>query len=874
MDLVVRACNGADEAAVESLPAPDSSTRRKLFGLTHAGALIETSQVTLCAEQPPPNGATTSATANASDDPSAAANAALAGFASFDDQIPAALARWPEVRDYLKKRLLFGKPNGCLMLVAFRYDPEVATERKVLAALLHQLFQIQPELGGVVSAVHVGVDVEELGVFSQTFSCYDAVGLSSGGLLMFYRAVRADYSPSVFVRRPLSSEAETDQLLAMVRKNEDQKRHAADACFDAAADPARLLANQDEHRACFVAQCVDTQQPCGLLACTDSINTDQVDGYARLFSDIYRRANPIPEEPPTAIASSTPAADSASMLPPPAVTSSSIAPAPAPTPLQASNPRSLHRPVGGPPNIILLGPTGSGKSTQSTKLVEEFGVVYVSAGNLLREAASDSSGKYADITRLMNAGDLVPDDVVQDMVLSRLLQPDCKARGWLLEGFPRTDTQARVFISHGAKPDVVAILELSDDDASQRDGDGEGEAKAEASSAPVGRRLAVYREHREAVRQNFVKISTVIHVDAAKSRDTTTKKLVHEIYRARGSRGPLRLRNPPRLIITGAPASGKGTQCELIVRALHVVHLSTGDMLRQAIRDGTSLGKQAQEYMDEGQLVPDELIVGVVLERLAQPDCKARGWLLDGFPRTEAQAQALLATRTIPDCVLALDVPDDEVVKRIAGRRLDPETGKTYHITFNPPPPDVADRVIQRSDDTEETVRTRLEQFHAHSKAIVTALGGVCELIQADGTRPVDQVAEQLQHDTENNAASNKKAKHNKHEEAKLSILYAFHRDELPFLLNVTLDLSINDELHHGQVEPVIVKGMGVKGFGLTVRSWTHKCFELLGLGGKKEKKAKSQKSRSRAVTSETGAAGNNISSDSHATDAGRNTIH
>ncbi|KAE8973447.1 hypothetical protein PF005_g15890 [Phytophthora fragariae] len=944
MELTVRGCNGADEAAVESLPAPDSSTRRKLFGLTHAGALIETSQVTLCAEQMPPKDSTVAA----GEESSAAAHAALAGFASFDDQIPAALARWPEVRDYLKKRLLFGKPNGCLMLMAFRYDPEVSTERKVLAALLHQLFKLQPELGGVVLAVHVGVDVEELGVFSQTFSCYDAVGLSTGGLLMFYRAVRADYTPSVYVRQPLSSEAEADQLQALVKKNEDQKRHAANAWFDAATDPTRVLTNQDEHRACFVAQCIDTQQPCGLLACTDSIDTDQVDGYARLFSDIYRKANPVPEELP---APSPDPVDSSSMPPPPAAGSSSIAPAPAPapSPLQPNLPRTLARPVGGPPNIILLGPTGSGKGTQSKRLVKEFGVVYVCAGDLLREAAA----KFADVNRLMNAGDLVPDDIVQDLVLARLVQPDCKARGWLLEGFPRTDTQARVLIGHGAKPDVVAIHELSDDDASQRDGEGE-EAKTEASLAPVGRRLALYREHREAVRQNFVKISTVIHVDAAKSRDTTTRKLVHEIYRARGSRGPLRVRNPPQLIITGAPASGKGTQCELLVRALHVVHLSTGDMLRQAIRDGTSLGKQAQGYMDGGQLVPDELIVGVVLERLAQPDCKARGWLLDGFPRTEAQAQALLAARTIPDCVLALDVPDDEVVKRIAGRRLDPETGKTYHMAFNPPPPEVADRVIQRSDDTEETVRTRLEQFHAHSKAVVTALGGVCELIQADGTRPVDQLAKQLlggaercllrnnaaivslfsmtptyqtraplflanvfahfkdkdclllclpescrrpeitsafrfvrgdpsittiarlrEQDEEKNAAANKKAKHTKPDKAMMSVLYAFHRDELPFLLNFTLDLSTNDELQQGQHgEPVIVKGMGVKGFGLTVRSWTHKCFEFLGLAGKKDKKAKGQKARPRAVTSEAGAAGNDISSDSHMTDAGRNTIH
>ncbi|KAL3662330.1 hypothetical protein V7S43_012657 [Phytophthora oleae] len=922
MDLVVRACIEADEASVELLPAPEASTRRKLFGLTHAGALIETSQVTLCAE-------------TKAEDTADSSHGALAGFASFDDQIPSALARWPEVRDYLKKRLLFGKPHGCLLLMAFRYDSSVASERNVIAALLYQLFNLRPELGGVVLAVHVGVDIEELGAFSQAFSCYDAVGLSTGGLLMFYRALRADYHPSVYIRRPLSTEAEIDQLQAMVRKNEEPKRHQS--WFDPATDPTRVLSNQDEHRACFVAQCVDTQQPCGLLACTDSIDTDQVDGYARLFSDIYHKSNPIVQDLPPSIPEPVP---SSNAMPPPPGARTSIAPAP-PTPLQVNSLKTLARMTGGPPNIIVLGPTGAGKGTQSKRLVREFGVVYVCTGDLLREAASDVSGKYGDLDRFMTVGDFVPDDIVQDLVLNRLSQMDCKSRGWLLEGFPRTDTQARVLVSHGAKPDIVAILELSDDDASQRD-------EGDEASAPVGRRLALYREHREAVRQNFVKISTVIHVDAAKSRDTTMKKLVHEIYRARGSRGPLRVRNPPRLVITGAPASGKGTQCELLVRALHVVHLSTGDILRQAIRDGTSLGKQAQGFMDDGKLVPDELIVGVVLERLAQPDCKARGWLLDGFPRTETQAKALLAATIIPDCVLALDVPDDEVVKRIAGRRLDPETGKTYHVDFNPPPAEVADRVIQRSDDTEETVRTRLEQFHAHSKAVITALGGVCELIQADGTKPVDQVAEHLlggaercllrnnaaiislfsmsptyqtraslflanvfehfkdkdcvilcllesctrpaitsgfrfvrgdptvstiarmRQQDEENAAATRKTKH-KLDKTKISVLYVFHRDELPFLANFTLDLSTNDEVQE-HIEPVIVKGMGVKGFGLTVKSWTHKWFELLGFGGKKERKVKPQtvEGRPRALTSETGTSAN---ADGH-TDEGRNTIH
>ncbi|KAI9988391.1 hypothetical protein PInf_021794 [Phytophthora infestans] len=909
MDLVVRACVEADEASVELLPAPEASTRRQLFGLTHAGALIETSQVTLCAE------IKDTTPASSTEENVATSQATLAGFASFDDQIPAALARWPEVRDYLKKRLLFGKPRGCLLLLAFRYDAAVASERKVLTALLHQLFITRPELGGVVLAVHVGVDLEELGVLAQTFSCYEAVGLSTGGLLMFYRAVRTDYTPSVFIRQPLCTETEIDQLQTMVKKNEETKRNT---WFDAATDPTRVLSNQDEHRACFVAQCVDTQQPCGVLACTDSIDTDQVDAYARLFSAMYRQANAMPDE----------------------AAKTSIAPTP---PSPTAETRHLTRTCGGPPNLIVLGPTGAGKSTQSTRLAREFGVVYICTGDLLRQAASDP--KYTDVSRFLVAGDLVPDAIVKEIVLHRLSQLDCKTRGWLVEGYPRTETQARVLLSQGYNPDVVAILELSDDDASQRDVGG-------SSDAPVGRRLAVYREHREAVQQTFVKMSTVVHVDAAKSRDATTKKLVLEIHRARGSRGPLRVRNPPQLIITGPPASGKGTQCELLVRALDVVHLSTGEMLRQAVRDSTSLGQQAQGYMDNGQLVPDELIVGVVLERLAQPDCKSRGWLLDGFPRTEAQALALLAARIAPDCVLALDVADDQVVKRIAGRRLDPETGKTYHMELNPPPSDVAARVIQRSDDTEETVRTRLQQYHAHSEAVVSTLSGVCELIQADGTRSVDQVAEQLlggaeryllrnnaaiislfsmnsmyqtraslflanvfehfkdkdcvllclpescnrpvitsgfrsvcgdpsvstvarlKQQDEDNAATTTETKHHKHDTHKLSVLYAFHRDELPFLSNFTLDVNSDDEVQHAEL--VIVKGIGVKGFGLRVKSWTHKCFELLGFGCKKDKKVKCQRAneRPRAATSEIVKPNGINSCDSHTDDGYRNTIH
>ncbi|KAE8905451.1 hypothetical protein PF005_g25743 [Phytophthora fragariae] len=210
--------------------------------------------------------------------------------------------------------------------------------------------------------------------------------------------------------------------------------------------------------------------------------------------------------------------------------------------------------------------------------------------------------------------------------------------------------------------------------------------------------------------------------------------------------------SPPRLVILGPPAGGKGTQCELLVELLGVVHLSTGNILRQAIQDRTPLGLKAQQYMDYGELVPDDLIVDVVLGRLAESDCVTRGWLLDGFPRTASQAEALLSAqggRAAPDCVLELEVPDKEVVRRIAGRRVDPVTGKTYHVEFNPPPKDVVDRVVQRNDDTEEKIQTRLTQFHAHADAVRSVFetyrgdfGATIQVMRASGYQPPPAIAQ------------------------------------------------------------------------------------------------------------------------------------
>jgi adenylate kinase len=181
------------------------------------------------------------------------------------------------------------------------------------------------------------------------------------------------------------------------------------------------------------------------------------------------------------------------------------------------------------------------------------------------------------------------------------------------------------------------------------------------------------------------------------------------------------------LILLGPPGAGKGTQAERIREDFDLAYVATGDMLRQAVADGTPLGAEAKAFMDAGDLVPDEVIIGVIVDRLHGDDARD-GFLLDGFPRTIGQAEALdvALTRAGRDLtgVLLIDAPDEEIVRRISGRRIGPVSGRVYHVEFDPPKVEGLDDVdgtalIQRDDDQPETVRKRLEVYHAQTRPLV-----------------------------------------------------------------------------------------------------------------------------------------------------------
>lgn len=207
-----------------------------------------------------------------------------------------------------------------------------------------------------------------------------------------------------------------------------------------------------------------------------------------------------------------------------------------------------------------------------------------------------------------------------------------------------------------------------------------------------------------------------------------------------------------RAILLGPPGAGKGTQAAVIINEFHVPHISTGDIFRYNIKQGTELGKQAKNYMDQGLLVPDELVVAIVEDRLKQEDCK-NGFLLDGFPRTVPQAEALdhvLETMGVSlDKVVNIEVDKDKLVKRVVGRRICKECGATFHVEFNPSSKgEICDqcggKLYQREDDTEATVSKRIEVYLAETKPLIEYYQGRGILVVIDGEQDIEEVSKRI----------------------------------------------------------------------------------------------------------------------------------
>jgi len=202
-----------------------------------------------------------------------------------------------------------------------------------------------------------------------------------------------------------------------------------------------------------------------------------------------------------------------------------------------------------------------------------------------------------------------------------------------------------------------------------------------------------------------------------------------------------------RMILVGPPGAGKGTQAARLVDTYRIPHISSGDMLRAAVKEGTALGLEADKYMKAGKLVPDDVVIGMILERVTRPDC-AGGFMLDGFPRTAPQAAALdaamQAAKVELDAVVLIEVPDALLEERACGRRTDPETGTIYHLKYNPPPADIASRLVHRKDDTMEAVTMRVAKYHSETTPVIPFYLAKGILKRVDGVGDPDIITQRI----------------------------------------------------------------------------------------------------------------------------------
>ena len=458
--------------------------------------------------------------------------------------------------------------------------------------------------------------------------------------------------------------------------------------------------------------------------------------------------------------------------------------------------------------ITLIGPSGAGKGTQSVKLVAQFGdFLHISTGDLFRESLEKRSALGLLARRYMNQGDLVPDEVVGALV-EEWLWKVMPGKRILFDGFPRNLYQAKLLDKLFQETDryleTVIYLRVSDEVIIKRLPGRvicrvcqnpyhlkfnppaikdtcdicRGQLYQRDDDSPEVVRLRLRTSHREidplveyyqqtgrlsiidgtgTIDQVHEAIVTTLDAVRTRTAQPATQEVMDQIYALKGTVTALASEEAPHrsldIILLGGPGSGKGTQAEQLTKEFGLLHISTGDLFRENIKNKTDLGKLAKNYMNRGELVPDDVTEGMVRERLARSDV-TEGFVLDGFPRTTPQADTLSEILTEMerglDGVLHIKVSDDEIVKRLSGRRVCRNCQASYHTQFKPPQQEgVCDlcggELYQREDDNPETILARLKTYKAQTTPLINYYHEVGLLIEIDGEQEPSQVTVDIQ---------------------------------------------------------------------------------------------------------------------------------
>jgi adenylate kinase len=451
-------------------------------------------------------------------------------------------------------------------------------------------------------------------------------------------------------------------------------------------------------------------------------------------------------------------------------------------------------------NIALIGPSGAGKGTHAAALVARYGLRHVCTGDLFRDNLERQTALGLLARRYMSQGEMVPDEVVDAMIEEHLRRTPPE-QGLLFDGFPRTAYQAKfldeLFDELGRRLEAVLYLSVADETVLERlagrlichqcrasfhaahhpfaacpRGECQGEhlfARPDDAPELARARLRVFHRATVPVLEYYQSSGRLVLVPAEGDiaavglavREAAESVRGKEILSGaacllprKDERAARPLPQPARptldLVLLGAPGSGKGTQAERLAEEFRIPHIATGDLFRDNLRKQTELGRLAKTYMDRGELVPDDVTDAMVRERLARPDAR-EGFLLDGYPRTLHQAQALTEMlaemRRRPAAAIYLNVSDGEIVQRLSGRWTCRECQAPYHLQFKPPArPGVCDAcggpLFQRDDDQPATVAARLRTFHAQTEPVIEYFARAGLLVEVAGGGGLASVTE------------------------------------------------------------------------------------------------------------------------------------
>lgn len=414
--------------------------------------------------------------------------------------------------------------------------------------------------------------------------------------------------------------------------------------------------------------------------------------------------------------------------------------------------KKKHHPLG----LVLAGGPATGKATQAQLLARILGVICVNPVELVERAAAGPKSKLErQVASAVDSNARVRDELLVRLVFQRLKQKDVRSQGFVLVDFPKTATQAQLLSNEGVVIDRFIHLSVSRADMEERVNGRRRDPQtgkiyhlafrppppellesvvplSKDAKEHVSLRAAHHEAHVDAVKDHYN--GKVLEVDASAHEKGVLEDIRHSLNQSD---------RPIGIIIAGAPGAGKGTQSQNIHKTHGLVHLSSGDLLRAEVKAGTDEGKAAKKFMDAGELVPVDLIVGIIKKRLQQDDVKKHGFLLDGFPRQLEEAEALLEMGVVIDLYLVLDVSEEKLKERVLGRLVDPETGHSYHAEYNPPPRRIRDRLKTRVDDTAEKFQRRVRTFEANIGSIKKFFGDRVHVVNGDVH--IDRVSKQVE---------------------------------------------------------------------------------------------------------------------------------